>query len=87
MTHGEGLTLASLVGDLKAYRGAWAEFCARLGVDPERTLFAYYTESRDVVESFDSIDGPVEVDAEHQAELLSELLDAWNLRISRSGGA
>jgi hypothetical protein len=57
-----------------------------VGVDPETTCFAYYTESRQMVEALDSIDelGPVDVEAEHQARLIKALLDAWDLRVSRA---
>lgn len=72
--------LVDLVGRLKAYRAAWAEFCKLLSLDPSKTRFAYHDESAGFVEPFNF----VEVDTDYQIKLLSSLCDAWQLRMSRS---
>lgn len=74
-------TLYALVGRLSAHRAAWAEFCQYLGVDPEKTSFAYYPESQQFVELFDWI----EPDRDYQADLTAFLRQSWAMMISRSG--
>jgi hypothetical protein len=78
--------LRVLIGRLKAHRAAWAAFCDEIGIDPATVHFAYYADSREIAELFDLEDfGPIEADAEHQAELLEGLRDSRVLRLSRSG--
>jgi hypothetical protein len=72
-------TLVRLIGRLKAYRGAWREFCELVGVDPAKTHFSYYCESQGITELFEEF----ETDSELQAEQLEHLRSAWQLRASR----
>jgi hypothetical protein len=69
-------TLVRLIGRLKAYQGAWREFCESVGVDPEKTYFSYYRESQGITELFEEL----EVDSDLQAEQLGHLRSAWELR-------
>ena len=71
--------LGNLIGRLKAYRAAWAEFCEGIGVDPSQSEFAYYQESQAIVELLDEID----VDQATQAELLQGLREGWKRAASR----
>jgi hypothetical protein len=76
----EGEVLFALIARLRAHAVAWAAFCGRLGVDPEKAAFAYYRQSLDIA----SIFADVEADEQCLAELADVLQKAWDHRVSRS---
>jgi hypothetical protein len=68
--------LVRLISRLKAYQGAWREFCESVGVDPAKTHFSYYCESQDITELFEEF----EADKDLQTEQLGHLRSAWEQR-------
>jgi hypothetical protein len=72
-------TLGRLIGRLKAYRSAWADFCESVGVDPTMTDFAYYNESQGITELLEEF----KTDLDLRAQQLELLRNAWTLRARR----